>query len=80
MIYSERLLGVLRYDETQFILTVLNPLGVEVIVSAKDFAAFQGCRTGQRGNLAELLEGQRIRAHGSYVIRRRDCQNKEEVL
>lgn len=67
LIYSERLLGVLRYDETQFILTVLNPLGVEVIVSAKDFAAFRELPL-TRERLAVLLEGQRIRAHGSYVI------------
>ena len=67
LIYSERLLGVLRYDERRFILTVLNPLDVEVIVSAKDFAAFRELPLSQE-RLEVLLEGQHITGHGSYVV------------
>lgn len=67
LMFSERLLGVLRYDEERFILTILNPLDVEVIAAVKNFAAYRKIPLSE-ARLKELIEGKRIAGFGSYVV------------
>lgn len=67
LIFSEKLFGILRYDKTDFVLAVLNPLDVDVVINAADFASYRQLPLDQE-RLEELLDGQFIMANHSYVI------------
>lgn len=68
LLFTEKLFGIIRYDETAFLLAILNPLDVDVVVNGGDFASYRHLPLSPE-LLEELLDGQFIMANHSFVIK-----------